>query len=118
MALPLPTCDAQGCPGHLGKFSDCVTEALWTISLDGPDDQTGDAIDWHAWYGHISLPESESVTIDEGSPDARNVTIPSGEWILECLSSGAVYAWQSDDIATEWDALESAYAEFLGDDSE
>ena len=26
-------CDQEGCPGHLAKFPDCLTELLWEIGL-------------------------------------------------------------------------------------
>jgi hypothetical protein len=93
-----------------------VTEALYALTLDSADETTGDAIDWVAHWSLILLPESESVTIDEGSRDARDVTVPAGSWIVQCESSGFVHAWRSDDYVTEWNDLESAYAEFLGDD--
>jgi hypothetical protein len=95
-----------------------VTEALYTLTLDSADETTGNAIDWHAHYSLIILPESESVTIDDGSPDERAVIVPSGNWIIECLSSGLVTAWQSDDYVAEWDRIESAYSEFFGEDDE
>lgn len=35
-------CVVPGCEGHLGKYSDCLSEALWTLGEDYADESGGD----------------------------------------------------------------------------
>ncbi len=80
-------CDHQSCPGHLGKFQSCLAEAVWALSLDGFDEDTGTT----EFEGHYTLMHfPEPVTTTEGNPDVE-VTIPAGHYIVESTNSGAVY---------------------------
>lgn len=38
-----PTCGIPGCSGHLGKFDDCLSEALWNMGTDYADEYGGDS---------------------------------------------------------------------------
>jgi len=80
-------CDHAGCEGHLGKFSSCLTEALWQSTLDGTDESTGTT----EAYGHYSL---MLFNFDEALPlgEGRTITVPAGAYIVACYESGAVFS--------------------------
>lgn len=118
MTYELPRCDTPSCPGHLGKFADCVAEALWVLSMDSSqDEQTGDAIDWHMWAGLFVLESSELVEVE----DARSVEIPAGAYVLVTGTTGFVDYSRYDsesDARDAFSAIDRDYSEFLGEDDE
>lgn len=120
MSYPLPTCDTEGCPGHLGKFDSCVAEALYEWSMDGTaNDVTGD-VDFNGHYSLYIVESDETVTID---PDGENrvVTVPAGNYILHSASSGAVTLGTYDtpeEARADFVIAEHEYSEWLGQDEE
>lgn len=106
-------CDTEGCQGHLGKFQDCVSEAVWETTLDGTGETTGTV----EFEGHLTLtefPEDEELTID---PDGDNikVTVPAGWYLVESRESGAVYVTRHDTEAEArkiFDAADARYCEW------
>ena len=111
------TCEQDGCTGHLGKFGDCQTEALWQISLDGGDESTGTS-EFEGYVTLIVVPVDgwhEKIMGD----DKIDVLIPEGAYLTTDTNSGAVYSERYD---TEREArevfagYEARYAEW--DDEE
>lgn len=87
----MSTCTQPGCTGHLGKFQDCQSEAIWTLSLDGGDAETGTS----EFEGHFTLvivTDTETVLV-EGT---GLVVVPLGTYIVEDTNSGAVYVHTFD----------------------
>lgn len=41
--MNVPTCPVPGCSGHLGKFADCLAQALWCLGEDYADESGGDS---------------------------------------------------------------------------
>ncbi len=80
-------CETVGCEGHLGKFDDCISEAVWGASLEWADDSVGDS-DW-GHYAIIEFSEAELVEVYPGAN--REVTVPSGTYIVYTASSGLVH---------------------------
>jgi hypothetical protein len=106
-------CDNPGCRGHLGKFPDCIAEALWQLD---PDESTGNT-DWEAWYGLFQFDAPEDVTL-HAWPNVT-VTIPTATYIAGEDSRGAVFytAFMDSEAARKgWAAIEASYSEWLGDD--
>jgi hypothetical protein len=99
-------------PHH--KFEDCVTEALWQMSLvSGQDDDTG-STDWDAWVALFSY-------FSPGHPpyhvDAGWIGIPTGAYLLFTNDQGYVWSkhYPTDGEArAEFDRIESAYDEWDG----
>jgi len=83
-----PIISGPECDGHLGKFDDCLAEALYEWSLDGTDAHTGDS----DFEGHLSMILVESDTTATIDPDgvARVVAVPAGNYLLWTASTGAV----------------------------
>ena len=105
----VPKCGQDGCTGHLGKFDSCQTEALWQMSLDGGDETTGES----DFEGHLTLvlvdePYDERLDVDE----VVIVTIPAGAYLVESLSSGAVYSMRYDTEAGARIVFEEADARY------
>lgn len=108
----LSKCDTDGCTGHLGKFDDCQTEALWTLSLDSGADETTGSTDAHGWYALFIMTSDEPVTLD----DERTVTVPVGNYILCTNDQGFVRSWQYDTEAEARQAFamaDRAYGSWL-----
>jgi hypothetical protein len=109
-------CDQADCRGHLGKFDDCLSEAIWEASLDGFCDSTGDTeCDGH--YCLVSFPENDTVTIQDGP----TVLVPAGWYIVETVNSGAVYVTRYNtegEAREEYDAADKRYGEWLDQDEE
>lgn len=107
----LPRCERPACTGHLGKFAGCVTEALYTLSLDGTWPTTGSV----EAYGHFVLmviDETTSVDIgSEGSPDVVDV-LPGFYVIVEDDHGHVSLEWfDTADLAREYFELcEQQYA--------
>lgn len=98
--MSLPLCDTvilsgPSCPGHLGKFGDCLTEALYGWGLDGGDEQAGDT----DFEGHVTLiivPEDSAATVGPDEPRPRVVRVPAGNYLLWEASSGGVTLTSTD----------------------
>lgn len=105
--------DAEGCTGHVfSKFQDCVTEALWLMSLEsGQDDSTGDA-DYRGWYAVFHV--DEPFTFDEFDDGRGAVTVAAASYLLKSSSSGAVSSESGthDEIMEIFDEEASAYAQW------
>lgn len=102
-SVPSP-CGVEGCTGHLGKFPDCLTEALWEISMvDGESTGSTEA------YGHYTLINidsdlrhsmGEDLGVEGHGPE---VMISAGWYMVQATESGAVYSWacESEPIARQ-----------------
>ena len=108
-------CGTYGCLGHLGKFSDCLTEALWTATMDGTAQTTGDV----EYQGHLSMiifPEVEDIKIEtNGLP----ITVPTGTYLVHEDSVGFVSLLTVPDGMTAgavFNEYDVAYGQWLGDD--
>lgn len=97
MTYTVPTCEVEGCTGHLGKFGDCYDEALFEASMDGMLDYTGES-DFGGTYYLFIVEDPEavegvepySVTLDRETPNEREVVVPPGFYILDCDDQGFV----------------------------
>lgn len=96
-----PIISGPECDGHLGKFDDCLAEALWEWSLDSADASTGDS----DFEGHLSLIIVDADTTSTIDPDgvAREVAVPAGNYLLWSASSGAVTLSTADDAEAAWE---------------
>lgn len=117
-------CDSQftkgRCDGHLGKFPDCVAEALWVLSLDQGTATTefGDT-DWYGYFALFMLEQSETVELDPDGPDERIVIVPAGNYLLRTHSSGAVgyeATGSREEVTRICDEWERQYDEYLDDE--
>lgn len=106
-------CHQDGCRGHMGKFENCLAEAIWQWWMNGwAADETGDTDLWGAYYALFIVAKSEWVCI----PDGPTVTVPVGAYILVTLESGAVELWRYDtesDAREEFDAQDREYGIWL-----
>ncbi len=100
----MTTCDWAGCSGHLGKFDDCLTEALYCLALDDAD-----------WVGSSDFGVSAAflvVTADDVAPP-----VPAGFYAVSEDSNGFVARWtyaSESDMDDERERLATAYAEWEG----
>src|SRR5512143_2738570 len=119
--MKLPTCDYPGCPGHLGKFSSCIDEAVWTLAMDGFDvDSTGDASDWGMWAGEVSLPTGETVEMVDPK---RTVDVPAGVYLVLVYDNGRVETESrpvglGSEITARLEAIRSDYETWLDDNEQ
>jgi hypothetical protein len=119
-AYPVPTCDVPGCHGHLAKFDDCMSEAVWSWSMDGADRQTG-STEFAGHYSLVTLTDPDVFQMDEGQEDQYEVMVPHGHYVVFSAESGAVTVERFETAAEAgavMDAAETAYGEWLGDDED
>ena len=81
-------CDTPGCEGHLAKFDDCLTEALWQLTIEGLyDADTGSLSDGFGVYAaFLVFAHAENVTI----PSGLIVSVPAGEYMVSQTEPGYV----------------------------
>jgi hypothetical protein len=116
--IPSP-CSQEGCNGHLAKFQDCLTEALWEISM-----YAGESTGSTEAYGHFTLIHIEAeeihimgadLGVDE-SAQGPAVTIPAGWYMISQYDRGDVYhdQYDTESEATEaWTAADQEYSAWL-----
>lgn len=101
-----------GCTGHLGKFQDCTSEALWSLSLDSGQDATTGDVDWDAWVALFLdfTPGHPPIRVDAGW-----IGIPPGSYLLYSNDRG--YVWSSVAMSAaqarqEFDRIDVLYDEW------
>lgn len=72
-------CDYPACTGHLGKFPDCLTEALYS-SPDWEDDFTG-STEWSV-YAQLFLFDESGQTPASTTGMDHDVYIPAGTYSI------------------------------------
>lgn len=84
----------ENCTGHLGKFDDCRTEALWGASLDWWPESTG-STEWHVWACILHFPVGEYLTVSpeatENENDGPSIWVPAGSYVLCTDDRGFVW---------------------------
>jgi hypothetical protein len=107
-------CDYVGCAErHIGKYDECVTEALHVLSLEGFGESTGD-VDAHGYFTALTLDSPENVELD----DDRTVIVPAGYYILSENDTGFVHFHRydtNDAMLADFQVAELEYSEWLGD---
>lgn len=88
-------CEQAGCEGHLGKFSSCVDEAVYFLSLDWFERWDGD-MDFGVSWCVMDVPEDATFEFFERVP--RSVVVPAGVYLVEANSQGFVWV-------TRWEPL-------------
>lgn len=115
--MALPTCDVTGCTGHLGKYDDCVSEALDMDVYSYADETTGES-DAPCGYNALHLvKEAYPMVLDDG----HTVTVPPGNYIQTTNSQGFVSLATYDTEAEArkvFDAEGTAYGEWLETEGE
>jgi hypothetical protein len=110
------TCEATGCPGHLGKFDSCRDEALWSMSLDTfGDDTTGDT-EYDGYYVRVLVDGPEDVDVD-----GRKITVPAGKYIVRTAPAGFVTVTEYDtdkEVNDAFGDVRAAYEEWVGQDED
>lgn len=136
MRIPMPdgTIDqlpdhTTACTGHLGKFTDCRTEALYIASLVWQPEQTG-SVEWYVWACIMSFPTGQYLTVDGGDevehPDSvgrGTIWIPAGAYVLTEDDRGFVQIEASPEdghgsARARFDQIEADYATWLDQDGE
>lgn len=87
----IPSLNQVECEGHLGKFDDCLAEALYAWSLNWVVDSAGST----DFEGHVTLVVVGGPTptdLDTG----RVVVVPTGVYLVWTASSGAVTVTEVD----------------------
>ncbi len=98
----VPSINPVPCSGHLGKFDDCLAEALFDWSLDDAVDSAGDT----DFEGHVAL-----LAVDEPTPcdlvdSGRVVVVPPGFYLVWTASSGAVTVTEVDSLEGGQDVVD------------
>lgn len=114
-SIMLSHCDTKivsgpPCDGHLGKFDNCLAEALWEISLEDHN-STGDG-DFEGHYGLVVIVGGDEDYTVNSDGQARTVTIPEGNYIVRTWTTGGVSIWTYDTPAeaeAEWHAAGGRY---------
>jgi hypothetical protein len=104
-------CDQAGCTGHLGKFSSCLDEAVWQLSMDDSDRATG-RTEAHGHFAAMTFDASEEYKIQDGA----TVIIPAGAYLVEENDQGFVYvvAYDSEaEMIKVFDEHDQRYSEWL-----
>jgi hypothetical protein len=99
-------CDAPGCTGHLGKFDDCRTEALYDLALDVSD--WHGSTEWDISAAFLEFGEPESLPLSDG----RTIAVPIGFYGVACNDQGFVWSIRYSTLAAMMDAqaeIDEAY---------
>jgi hypothetical protein len=97
-----------------GKFDSERDEAVWSITLDGGCETTGDSVEWSLWAAKVDVDEE----FIDGETGAR---VEAGFYLVLENSVGGVTVYRFDDAAsrdTEYDDVDRAYSEWAGTDDE
>lgn len=106
----LSRCDQDGCTGHLGKFSSCLHEALWELSMDGWGTSTG-RTEAHGHFTAITLDEPH-----EHDLGGVKVMIPAGWYMVTEDDHGFVYVItyaSAAELDQAFDEQDQRYGEWL-----
>lgn len=93
MTYDIPRCDWRNCQGHLGKYEDCVTEALDLLGLDYATDDYG-STEWAVFAMVFEYSEPWQLApgdIEHYEPTMAGLTIPAGLHVVESDDRGFVY---------------------------
>lgn len=84
----VPRCSTPGCTGHLGRFSDCLSEAVYDVSIDSADYTTGDS----DWTYHVAYVDTREWPLHDRAVDSGGVEliIPKGTFLVYAYGSGVV----------------------------
>lgn len=107
---PLPTCQQDKCPGHIGKFSSCQAEALWDMSLE--DGRGFGDTDFEGYFSRVDVTTSEDVELWEGMR-RRTVTVAPGWYTVHTTTAGWVATDRYDTEAEREAALKPAEDAYL-----
>lgn len=110
-------CDTVGCRGHLGKYDDCLSEAIAWRAPDWARDQTGDVEAPCGYVEIVVIDEPETLTVDDHND--VTVTVPAGTYLVWTDNQGFVSVDHYADGAVaqrNFDAANDAYGVWLGDD--
>jgi hypothetical protein len=109
-------CETPGCTGHLGKFDDCLSEALYDCALDDASNWVG-STDFGISAAFLSFDDGETLPIGDGG----TIAVPPGFYAVAVDASGFVYKYvyesETEQVA-ERERIESAYAEWDAEESE
>lgn len=91
------------------KFDDCVTEALWLLSLDDSHNAETGSIEWNHWFALFTdMGDMEPHKVEHGW-----ITIPDGSYLLYANDRGFVgshHFVSADDARKEFDRIADKYA--------
>ena len=118
-AVNAPTCVVPGCTGHLGKFSNCLAQALWNLGENYADESGGNT-EAHGFHMMFLFRHNTWLSdMAEGSfdwCDTPDFQIAGDTYvILTEASSGQVFgeAFESEGHARDaYDAYDRAYGEW------
>ena len=105
-------CRVTECSGHVGKFADCASEALWMLSLDGSESDTGSVEDGFDFLSLVIVKEPTGVALQDG----REVTLVPGSYLVFCSEQGFVNVIRYDlesEARQAYDRCDRAYADYL-----
>jgi hypothetical protein len=105
-------CDQEGCTGHLGKFSSCLDEAVWELSLDTVMDRETGRTEAHGHFTVMTFHADEEHKIQHGA----TVIIPAGWYLVEENDQGFVWVVSYDneaDMIKVFDEHDQRYGEWL-----
>lgn len=114
------SCEVPRCTGHLGKFSNCLSEALWNLGEDYADESGGnsDAHGYHMMFlFHHNTWLSDYAGDSFGHCDTPDFQIAGDTYvILTQTDSGQVFgeAYESETEARDaYDVYDRAYGEWM-----
>lgn len=119
-ATPLPKCDQQMCPGHLGKFDSCRDEALYLASMDGGDNDTGD-VDYQGHFTLMILEYPLEVDANDFGAGHYVIRVPAGNYIVQAHTSGnvSVASYDTELLARmDFESHERDFAQWCDDYSD
>lgn len=118
--MSLDKCETEGCQGHLAKFADCISEALWCASLDWQPEQTG-STDFGIWACILTFDDDDEDNVVLLSDETSKVTVPLGFYMLTESSLGFVghvkFETESE-MRAEFGALQAQYLKWDSQDDE
>lgn len=111
-------CDEELCPGHLGKFDDCLTEALYELNMLSAEDESTGHVEFRGYFCLFDIEAPVDLWLDELMPSQRTVTVPVGVYVLVQTDQGFVYniAGSEDELRARFAAEQHDYWAWEGDE--
>lgn len=88
--MPLFKCDWEHCSGHFSKFSSCLAEALWVMTMQDEADETTGSVEYEGFFALFTYGPDDPPSKVDINEDGEPFIVRPGHYILCEDSMGLV----------------------------